>query len=176
MSGGPSGAASGLRAVSAIPGRIRLRAVAHGEPELSSVAEELDSWPTVTSVQMRDRSSSVIVRFPPQHTNEVADGLLQLGVDLQAIGRPLSEDDPAAVIAAAGRRANGAVAARLRGTDLRLLLPLGLGLISLRRAMRGGDRLADAPWYVLAWYASETFWKFHGGRAPAGVPVGREEG
>jgi hypothetical protein len=31
----------------------------------------------------------------------------------------------------------------------------------VRQALRGPERLGDAPWYLLAWYASETFFRFH---------------
>ncbi len=159
-------AASGLRAASAIPGRIRLRAIdASRAGSLASVADVLRGCPDVTSVQLRARSASLVVRFEPERATAVAERLLSLGVDLRVgVARPLRRS-PAAVVAAAAASADREVAGRLNGTDLRILVPLGLGLLAARRALRGDQRLADAPWYVLAWYASETFSKFHGGAA-----------
>ncbi len=55
-------------------------------------------------------------------------------------------------------------------------MPLGLGLLSVRQALRGPDRLGDAPWYLLAWYASETFFKFHGAPETARPAKQEEEG
>lgn len=45
--------------------------------------------------------------------------------------------------------------------DLRMLLSMGLGAIALRQLFLRGLRLDDIPWYVLAWYALDTFVKFH---------------
>jgi hypothetical protein len=57
--------------------------------------------------------------------------------------------------------AANAMVARGTGSDLRLLAPLTLGLLALRRAARNGPRLGDAPWYVLAWYAWESYTKLN---------------
>ena len=160
-----------MRVVSAVPGRIRIRATrAAGRDRRATLVEEVSSWDEVTSVEARASSGSVVVRFDPAHAHDVADRLLALGVDLRAgVPSPVPAD-----AAAAASWANAAVARRLDGTDLRTLVPLGLGLMAARRAMRGEERLSEAPWYVLAWYATQTFWRFQ--RAPAsGRVVNSEE-
>lgn len=163
--------ASGTRVVSAVPGRIRLRAThAEGRRRLASLADELSGFEEVASVEVRASSASVLVRFDPNDAREVADRLLSLGVDLRVGAAP---PPPASAAAAAGW-ANAAVARRLDGTDLRTLVPLGLGLMAARRAMQGEDRLSEAPWHVLAWYATQTFWKFQAAPAP-GRAVNSEE-
>ncbi len=169
-----STAVGGLRVVSATAGRVRMQAVdVSGNRRLPSVAEELATWPEVTSVALRARSRSVVVRFDPEEATVVADRLLSLGVDLRAGVAVSPSGAPPVTIAAAAATADRVVGRRFDGTDLRLLVPLGLGLMAVRRAMRGNERLADAPWYVLAWYASETFLRFHG-RATAGELAGSE--
>ena len=45
------------------------------------------------------------------------------------------------------------------GHDLRLLVPMGFAVLSLRQLRRGDQRLRDAPWYLLGWYAFESFTK-----------------
>jgi len=45
--------------------------------------------------------------------------------------------------------------------DLRLLMSLGLGAFALRQILVRGLRLDEIPWYVAAWYALDTFVKFH---------------
>ncbi|HEV2769563.1 MAG TPA: hypothetical protein VGV40_05195 [Solirubrobacteraceae bacterium] len=165
---GEKTAAGGVGVASAVPGRIRLRAIDRGgRHSVASMAQELGTWPDVTAVHVRPRSSSLVVRFDPQHASAVADRLLGLGVDVRAGGPSPVSRGPATAIEAAAGSANRAVGRRLDGTDLRVLVPLGLGLLAARRAMRGDQRLADAPWYVLAWYASETFWRFRGGGVTA---------
>jgi hypothetical protein len=78
------------------------------------MAEEL-AWDAVTSVLVRPRSASVVVRFSPQDRDAVADGLLSLGVDLRAdVPRPVGPE-PGGTIAAAAA-ADRAVGRRLNGT------------------------------------------------------------
>lgn len=160
--------------MSAIPGRIRLQADPARRQTLTAVAEQLDASPHVTSTDLRAASRSVVVRFDPQHAAALADGLLEVGVDLRAAVERSVRASPPAAITAAATAGNRAVGQRLGGTDLRTLIPLGLGLLAARRVMRGEERLADAPWYVLAWYASETFFKFHGNGGGRGHVVDSE--
>ncbi|MDP8909549.1 MAG: hypothetical protein M3N47_10650 [Chloroflexota bacterium] len=167
----------GVCVASAVPGRIRLRATgAEGRRSLASVAGELADSAGVTAVDVRLRSASVVVRFDPQKEGEITDRLVALGVDLRGGVAVAPAGGPGGAVAAAVASANRAVAGRLDGTDLGVLVPLGLGVLAARRAMRGEERLADAPWYVLAWYASETFWRFHGGGTPARGDVADSEG
>jgi hypothetical protein len=42
--------------------------------------------------------------------------------------------------------------------DLRTLLPVGLGALAVREVLSG--RAVAAPWYVLAWYAFDSFTRF----------------
>ena len=156
-----------VRVASASPGRIRLRAHSPvGRDGLAEVAEAAGAWPEVTAAQLRPWSLSLVIDFDPARTPEIGRRLDELGVG-PAPAPSAAPADPARAIGRGVASANGAVARRLDGTDLRTLVPLGLGLLAARRAMRGDERLADAPWYVLAWYASETFLKFHGGAETA---------
>jgi hypothetical protein len=41
--------------------------------------------------------------------------------------------------------------------DLRVILPLGIALLSLRQLFRKGLELDQIPWYILAWYAFDIF-------------------
>lgn len=57
--------------------------------------------------------------------------------------------------------------------DLRLLVPMGLGAIALRQLLLKGWQLEDIPWYVLAWYAFDSFFKLNqesGGAARVKTP------
>lgn len=47
--------------------------------------------------------------------------------------------------------------------DLRMLMAMGLGALALRQLIVRGIRLDEIPWYVFAWYALDTFVKFHPG-------------
>lgn len=43
--------------------------------------------------------------------------------------------------------------------DLRLLIPLGLGTLALGQLITKGPQLDKIPWYNLAWYAFDSFYK-----------------
>ncbi len=49
--------------------------------------------------------------------------------------------------------------------DLRVFVPLGLGVLTVRQIFRHGLKLDDLPWYVTVWYAYQSFIT----RVPAGV-------
>jgi len=154
----------GIEVVSVVAGRVRLRARRRplaGEA-LAALGRALDAVDGVGDVELRAHSSSVVIRFDVGREAAVVDGLRALGVELPESRAAWGEANPAAVIGEAVSAVNRAVAGRVPGGDLRLLVPLGLGLLSVRQVLRSRDRVGDAPWYVLAWYASETFLRFHG--------------
>lgn len=156
---------SDVRIASAIAGRIRLRAVGpSGRATLAAVALAVGEVPQITAAQLRMQSGSLILSFDPKQASVVADALRTLGIS-PIPERSATPRDPAVAIEGVVARANREVERRLDGWDLRSLVPLGLGLLATRSAIRGDARLSDAPWYVLAWYASETFMKVHGSAA-----------
>ena len=159
----PISVPGGIEVVSVVAGRIRLRARRRplGGDALAALGRALEAVDGVGEVELRAHSSSAIIRFDVGQEAAVLDGLRALGVELPEPRSAWGEADPAAVIGEAVSAVNRAVAGRVPSGDLRLLVPLGLGLLSVRQALRGRDRLRDAPWYVLAWYASETFLRFH---------------
>jgi hypothetical protein len=53
-----------------------------------------------------------------------------------------------------GRLTNGVA-------DLRLLVPLGLSLLTMRQLIERGIQLEEIPWYILAWYAFDSFMKLN---------------
>ncbi len=167
------GSVSSARVVSALPGRLRIR-VARGPSaagDLESVQRALDAVDEVTEVLVRSHATSLVVHFEARNDAAVTARLQGLGIAPWA--PPANHaGDPVALTRGAADALNGAVVRRTPH-DLRTLVPLGLGLLAARQAMRGPERLGDAPWYVLAWYASETFFKFNG--QPQAPPAQRDE-
>lgn len=163
------------RVVSAAPGRLRIR-VARGSSasgELARVERALDAIDEVTEVAVRIYAASVVAQFDPRDLAAVTAGLDALGLRVPESGRSHSAEDPATVVREAASAVDGAMARRFSHGGLRTLVPLGLGLLSVRQALRGTDRLGEAPWYLLAWYASETFFRFYG--APATSRSGKQQ-
>jgi hypothetical protein len=104
----------------------------------------------------------VLVTFDPQEGNvamELSSILVPAGAEESSASAPADLD---LRITNGMSAVNRAVAGQTGGIDLKVLVPFGLGLLSLRQAMAGRGRLTEAPWYLLAWYATETFLKFHG--------------
>jgi len=138
---------------------------------LAQLAQALEARPEVFEVLERPASGSLVVRHDtqPAAVASLRQALASLGV----VAAPrTSGADHARRIQTTALAANTMVA-RSTGSDLRLLAPLTLGLLALRRAAREGPRIADAPWYVLAWYAWESYTKLN---PPVNDDAGRPQG
>lgn len=46
--------------------------------------------------------------------------------------------------------------------DIRYLFPLGLSTLAVKQLLSKGLQFETIPWYVLAWYAFDSFIKLHG--------------
>ena len=155
--------------VSATPGRVRLRLPAGATDRnlLAAASDALAARAEVRRAEARWQTRSLVVEFDPGAGEAAWAALGELGLARPAAPptTPAETADPEAARVLGGlTRVNSLVARRTGGTDLRTLVPVGLGMLALRQLVRGDQRLADAPWYVLAWYASETFQKFHAQR------------
>lgn len=151
------------RVASSTPGRLRLRlpATPAGRSMLAAAAADLVGHEDPLVVESRPRSSSLVIHYDPAHSVDVWVRLRTLGLqipDSPAGATPAPVDPPTRVIAAV-RGLDALVPRVAAGHDLRTLVPLTYGLLAARQFFRGKQRLTEAPWYVLAWYASETFQK-----------------
>ncbi|WP_107806107.1 DUF5132 domain-containing protein [Nodularia spumigena] len=45
--------------------------------------------------------------------------------------------------------------------DLRLLVPLALSILAIRQLLKQGLKLEEIPWYILAWFAFDSFVKLN---------------
>jgi hypothetical protein len=53
--------------------------------------------------------------------------------------------------------------------DLKLLVPIGLGLLAIRQIWLNGLGLGVVPGYVLLWYTFDSFYKLHQRKTDAAV-------
>lgn len=168
------------RVVSVTPGRLRLRLPArHRETaELRGLEKTLEQRSEIADVQANPRTGSIILRYDPQQVtaDELRAALAEAGVD--AVREPVPSDG-ARTAGADPVNAAGAVDRWVRATtgggDLRTLLPIGLAALSLRQALRDVPGLDRAPWYLLAWYAFDSFVKLNDPTAH-GWSMGRADG
>lgn len=159
---GPPASLATARVASTIPGRLRLRlpSSAAGRRQLAAAAAELAGDRESLVVHPRPASASLVIEYDPARADQVWSRL-------RALGLPAAESwdasptvtDPATRVISAAASLNQQVARRTHGHELRSLIPIGYGMLAARQLLRGTQRIGDAPWYVLAWYASETFQK-----------------
>ena len=151
------------RVVSLVPGRLRLRlpTTPAGRGALAAAAEELAAHGDLLVAESRPRSASLVVSYDPGRTVDVWVRLRELGLQVPdaPVGSAVEAVDPGLRVMTAVKALDAAVPRFTAGHDLRTLVPLGFGMLALRQLVRGEQRLQKAPWYVLAWYASESFQK-----------------
>ncbi|HYU18665.1 MAG TPA: cation transporter [Chloroflexota bacterium] len=166
------------RVAHAVPGRVRIKldrdALTNGfGAELRS---GLAAIPGVEEVQVAELTGSVLIRYDPERLD------LNRLVERVRAARLLAVDDPgedpyaakavpASLTAQRIQRAFHEVDVRLSELtqgrwDLRSVVPVSFGLLAVREIVRNYGQLGFAPWYVLAWYAFDSFWKLNQDRKP----------
>ncbi len=178
-----AGAREEVRVLSALPGRLRVRHVARrrGLEELEALRDSLQARPDVDAVEVNPRTGSMLVFYDPAGVSfeGIRDALAEVGLDFAAeAGEAASQPGGAGRVLGAAQALDRRVLRATGGTDLRLLVPVGLAALSARQALRDSPRLGQAPWYLLAWYAFDSFLKLNrsGGAAPASIQPEKQEG
>jgi hypothetical protein len=171
--------------VHATSGRLRLRVRATStevREVLDRVAHTADASPLRVSTNLRTRSA--LVAWNPSELDVVEavellrnahPALHDLTPPPDAIVQPRRQSTVATHIAKSLSQADRRVFHATEGVlDLRMLVPIGLAAYSVRQLIRTGPQLGKTPWYVLAYYAFDTFIKLHD--TPPGdlAPIGSE--
>lgn len=151
--------------VSKTPGRLRLRvARQHRKPEeMQRIAHILEAQPNVTQVRTNISQGSIVINH--DHKDESWENLVGTLIDLGIIFADIAEgkSDVAMDVSGAVVDLNKRVEQATNGAvDLRLLFPFGLSILAVRQLMKQGLQIEIIPWYVLAWYAFDSFIKLHG--------------
>jgi hypothetical protein len=183
------------RIVSQAPGRMRVRLNhEYRDPAaLKQVEEELGGRDGVTAVSTDARTGSVLVHYDrfTLATDDLRDMLFDVGIvasDLigaEGIPRELGRERASRDVAPHSSGATAVLDAltdldhrisQLTGgkLDLKLLVPVGLGLLAMRQVALNGLGLAQVPGYVLLWYTFDTFYKLHQRKAVAAIQEAAE--
>jgi len=157
-----------VQVVSSTPGRLRLR-VAPAQRQLANmerICKALQAHSQVDRLKTNIHHGSITISHSAQAENleNIYAVLKDLGVVLVKTTTLRGDRSIAATgVANAAVDLNQRVARASNGAiDLRFLFPLGLGLLSIRQLAIKGLQLEIIPWYVLAWYAFDSFIKLHG--------------
>jgi hypothetical protein len=153
--------------ISDTPGRLRLR-IAPGDRQadkMQKIANLLEAQPNVTQVKTNIHRGSILIHH--ERTDKSLENLLITLKDLGIIFASMTEGNPEASVGVANAVVdlNKRVQQVTNGTlDLRFLFPLGLSILSLRQLLIKGLQFETIPWYVLAWYAFDSFIKLNNPR------------
>ena len=158
--------------VSQTPGRVRLRVPpAHRQqqkivPIVNSLKARLEIYRVKTNIP----SGSITVLHGREllSSQDMCIVLQDLGVNLLELTqeeprRAVSRSSSAAAeVIKTARDLNQRVKTATNNTlDLRFLLPLSFGVLAWRQLIVKGWQLELIPWYVLAWYAFDSFLKLN---------------
>lgn len=157
------------KVVSSTPGRLRLR-VAHAyrkSGDMQRIATALEAAPHISQVRTNLENGSIVIHHDinDDSLENVIATLRDLGIIFGDIA--LGKSEVAAGVSNAVVDLNKRVQhATNNVVDLRFLFPLSLGILSIRKLLSQGLQFDIIPWYVLAWYAFDSFIKLHGTSQP----------
>lgn len=157
--------------ISQTPGRVRLRVTpAHRQlQKITPLANALKAQLEIYRVKTNISTGSITVF----HGRELLSSqnmcmiLQDLGINLVEVTQEqrisvLSSSRTATEIIRTTTDLNQKVQTATNNTvDLRFLVPLSLGILAMRQLLIKGWQLELIPWYVLAWYAFDSFVKLH---------------
>jgi hypothetical protein len=157
--------------VSSTPSRTRLRVSSkrRNHQEMTRITHALRSHPDVSEVRTNVQTGSIVIHHADKEDSldAIAAVLQDLGVVLGSVTDvelPFTQgkSEVAADLTSAVADLNERVGKATNGVvDLRLLVPVGLAALAFRELLRTGWEFEAAPWYVLAWYAFDSFIKLH---------------
>jgi hypothetical protein len=159
----------------ATSGRLRIRVRGHPEEVdriLDRIAERAGAHPDVAGVRTDARTGSALVTWDPQRLDlaTVVDLCRTAHAALQDLVAPVIQEAVDEPVSQAAERLIDRLTTANRGVmratggraDLRFLLPTTFAVASIRQLLRTGPAFPSIPWYVLAYYAFDSFIKLHG--------------
>ncbi|MUG99079.1 hypothetical protein F7734_45030 [Scytonema sp. UIC 10036] len=154
-----------LRVVSHTPGRIRVRVTHQHRKQqttgkIASVLKEF--FRQIERVCNNDQTGSITIYYSGD-----SDSFTRAMTELQDVGiivtdAPMGKSQAAVAVTNAIASLNQKFYQATAGlVDLRFLFPLFLTILALRQLLNKSPGLKTSPWYVLAWYAFDSFTKLN---------------
>ncbi|MBD2615783.1 hypothetical protein H6G94_31800 [Nostoc punctiforme FACHB-252] len=155
--------------VSNTPGRLRLRvALPHRENgEIQRIANALAAQSYINQVQINIHHGSIAIKHDAK--DDTLKNIVTTLTDLGVIFADITEGNSEAAVGITNAivNLNKKVEFATKGEiDLRVIFPLGLSILAVRQLLAKGLQFEIIPWYVLAWYAFDSFIKLHGVSKP----------
>lgn len=156
------------RIISQTPGRIRFRVfqLSSQDGEIERIASVLKERLEIYRVRTNVQTGSITIFYAREHLDfgQINSLLQNLGVTWGDFTPQQTNGRSQAAVGIIDRvyHLNQRVKiASNDSIDLRFLVPLGFGVLAVRQLLIKGLLLDAIPWYVLAWYAFDSFIKFH---------------
>jgi len=133
--------------------RIRLSRKRRNREEMARLARALEESPSVSSVDTNLQTGTLVVHHEKESLEDIESKLKDLGVIVMAA---TGVEMPAKSLtdAITDLESRLGVSTFL---NLKLLVPLGFGALALLQLARRGFQIEGAPWYILAYFAFESF-------------------
>ncbi|MGK7924751.1 MAG: HMA2 domain-containing protein [Spirulina sp.] len=156
--------------VSQTAGRVRIRlSPNHRQSKnIALITQTLNETLGIEEVRTNPQTGSITILYDIDKSSfEEINALLQtLGITLLSPKNSSRNNPYQSAAAAEVTTFLGGVDRQVnRATDgafnLRFLIPLGFGVLAVRQLLVKGLALDIIPWYVLAWYAFDSFIKLH---------------
>jgi hypothetical protein len=121
---------------------------------MARLASALEALPEISRVETNLHTGSLIVHHK-EALKDIRSTLEDMGVIVMAAtGLEMPAQSLTDAIADLDRRLGSAAKGFL---NVKLLVPLGLGALAVVQLLRRGFQIEGAPWYILAYFAIESF-------------------
>lgn len=160
-----------------VKGRARLRVPQPRTPEeVAEIARHLKAIKRVRNLEVNPTTGSVLVHINPADPVEMLlEDIAGVGYLVQRLTVPRSRRKaaptrPPRVPHSQGSRQVSNVLATMNKkvhdatdgkADLRVIVPAALGVLAIRQLLKDTKSLSQAPWYVLVYYAFDSFYKLN---------------
>ena|SRR5208283_4556133 len=135
--------------------RIRLSRKRRNREEMARLARALEESPTVSRVDTNLQTGTIVVHHEKESLEDIQSKLKDLGVIVMAAtGVEMPAKSLTDAISDLENRLGFSAKSIL---NLKLLVPLGFGALALLQLARRGFQIEGAPWYLLAYFAFESY-------------------
>ncbi len=147
--------------VSSTPRRTRIKVSRkrRNREELARLARALEEFPSVSSVDTNLQTGTIIVHHEEGALKDIRSKLKDMGVILMAAS---GVEVPTKWLTDAVSDLDTRITSQTKGLlNLKLLVPLGFGALAILQLVRRGFQFGGVPWYILAYFAFESYEKLN---------------
>jgi hypothetical protein len=161
------------RVESDLPGRIRVRLGISGrnKENMQQLHNKIEHQAGISRVDTNSDTGSVMIHYNKKIKSHaelmsilhdagiiVKGTAAAVGLEVPDTGQTKTSDKVISALTDLDKHLRQLTGRRI---DLKLLFPLVLTAIGIRRLLTSGLGIAEVPAYLLLWYAFDSFWKLH---------------